>query len=232
MAIQRRMRVSRPMSGPGYKRKRSMSRRSMSRSIPRTPTNKHTFVTLPFSSYLTLNEATAGAGKVHTWRPNSAFDPDIFSASTQPLGFDQYSGIFQKYLVYGGNWEVTFANQLIVNNGLAVVGAQLTTDLNMPVSPIYWPANNGTQSKLIGNGTGNGTATFKGKINIARAFGVSQKQIWNETNYEAAVNSSPINQLFLNVFTIGQAASTSFVTVHCKIWMKVRFSGRLNLQDV
>lgn len=205
---------------------------SRTMSIPRSMNNKSTFVTLGFNQYQTLTELTSGEGRIARYRLNSAYDPTPAIASNQPLGFDQYTNIFQRYLVYGGNWEVHIGNQLTTGPGLAVVGCWVTTENDVPATATMWSSTNGAQSKLISSSSGGpSVAVFKGKINIARAFGVPKKNIWVEENYEANINANPTNQLFLNVFTIGQGATTSFVTIHTKIYMKIRFSGRRSLID-
>lgn len=224
--------MKRKYNGPTapYKKRKTFKRRGGSMMIPRGVNMKQAYTTLGYSTAFTLNEATAGVGGVYTFRLNSCYDPDLTGAGFQPVGFDQYALIYQKYLVYGGNWTVSFSSQLAVVNGASVVGAIVTTDATVPSTSRNWPAAVGARSNLLGPGPSSVT-TLKGKINMASAFGVKPSAIWNEANFESATGGNPTNQLFMHVFTIGQASTVSYVTVHLKVWMKVRFSGRLNLAD-
>lgn len=220
----------RSRSWGGIKGSMRPMKRRRSRRVPRSlSTVNSTYITLGYSDTFTLSEAGNGLGAIYSFRLNSLYDPDLTGVGGQPVAFDQYALIYSKYLVFGGSWSVTFDNQV---NRAAVVGCIVTSDPSVPTERKNWPASPGGKSRLLaGSGGGPSCQMVSGKITLAKTFGIKRSAIWNEANFESRTNTNPVQLLYLHVFTIGQAATTSYVTAHVKIWFKTRFTGRLNLAD-
>lgn len=71
----------------------------------------------------------SGAAQQYTFRGNSLFDPDFTSTGHQPMYFDQFISIYEKYRVYGSSIKIT------VNNNVAAGGSPCEAVL-APVSSI------------------------------------------------------------------------------------------------
>lgn len=76
------------------------------------------FVTL---TYGTSTNITAGTGATHlAFSGNSLFIPSLDLATHQPLYFDQYAALYDRYMVYGSSIQATVCNTSAGAQGAAV----------------------------------------------------------------------------------------------------------------
>lgn len=67
----------------------------------------------------------ANTNTTYLFSVNSLFDPDVQVGGQQPLGFDQWSGLYRHYRVTGCRCEVTLGNQELVQIALNYGGAEI-----------------------------------------------------------------------------------------------------------
>lgn len=67
------------------------------------------FVRLKYSEDIHINDGVS-ASKLYTYRGNSLFDPNLTGVGHQPMYFDQYALIYEKYRVMGAKISIRAIN--------------------------------------------------------------------------------------------------------------------------
>lgn len=92
-----------------YRKKATWSSRYNNLSVPSgMPSTRRAVLRYNTSAQLS---STSGLMKNYTMRANSVFDPDYTSVGHQPMGFDQWSLLFNHYVVLGAKMKVRFMNE-------------------------------------------------------------------------------------------------------------------------
>lgn len=136
------------------RRRRRRKNRSTLSVIPmnRVPFPKSMITKLRFVNSETLNASASSIGWQH-YSANSAFDPkaNATTGDHQPLGWDQYAALYDKYIVLGAKCTVEFLN-VVDNNTLTEVsriGIALTTDKTPSTDPDYLDTLPSTVSAIL-----------------------------------------------------------------------------------
>lgn len=93
----------RPYKKSSYKRKARIPRTTLG-AFPLTKIAK-----LRYCDQIVMN-ATAGVFASHLFRSNACFDPDFTGTGHQPMGYDQWAGLYTHYVVLGSKITVQFAH--------------------------------------------------------------------------------------------------------------------------
>lgn len=112
------------VSGSKYRRRRPYSRKAqlakcfkLTQKVPAgMPIAR--FATLRYVTSITQN-LTLGSMNTLQYALNNLYDPEVAVGGHQPRGFDQWSAIFQKYLVYGCKITVTLTTPAAATDALA-----------------------------------------------------------------------------------------------------------------
>ncbi len=188
------------------------------RQIGAQPFARSMFVRLAYSdSFSQSAPATTNLYGVTTWSLNSLFDPDVTGTGHQPMQYDQLTGIYRKYQVYGAKVQLEFSNPstdgLFVGYALrarALVGinaltvGEATEHRNTVQTPMQ---NTGTQLKR-----------FSFYVKIHELCGVP-KLLYNagEAQFAAAYNANPTEFAYLEVGTCSTTGSAISVNVRIRI---------------
>lgn len=191
-------------------------RRSRSR-IPRTLIPKKTVRILKYSDTLQLD---AGSDIVATssFTCNGAYDPHVSSIlNHQPLGFDQYMGLYDHYTVIGCKMTATFSTMTAVGEtgtvraGILLRGdAGYSNDINTLLEQGYvkyrtvGPLNSGKQSAAV---------TYK--VNPAKYLGIAKPM--SNSDLRGTSSSNPTEQCYFMPFVCGIDQSVNPVNVVCNI---------------
>jgi len=153
---------------------------------------------MPWVHFDTIVFGTTDKSVFQQYQMNSLFDPGQVLSSTQPLGFDQYASLFQRYMVYGNRCSVNFVKQgsapgigwvhMIADDDIAITyGATLPTELmSRPQT---------TTKQIYPTGSDRHIVTLK-KYYRMRSLA---HQTTNISNFGALVGANPNLRATLNV---------------------------------
>lgn len=185
-------------------------------------------------SQLVVFTSTSGAVQQQTYRGNSLFDPDVGAAAGQPYYMDQYSLLYQGYIVSGSSIRVETWHQPPADaSGAAsvnLVGEMTvvpTTDLT---------GFTGSNQTLVQEQKY--ATTVRGQVNVrpkpirkymstAKVVGLSPTTIQGDPNFRAAVTGNPTSQWYWQVcYNSMDATNTTSVICRVRITYYVKFFNR------
>lgn len=183
-----------------YKKKRK-KRMQMTLPLSGFPSSK--MVRLRYATTFTLNP---GAGQAQQqFRANSVFDPDYTGVGHQPMNFDNWASVYDRYVVVRSKITV----HRVPNSQAAIVpmcygitqtsdvagisGLASLDDLLEQKSASRWRSPNYTS-----NSAGSGTNKVQKTFNARRFFGVSD--IKDGQAYGALVTANPSHDAYFNVW--------------------------------
>lgn len=95
-------------------------------------------------------DASTGATAYHLIRANDLYDPDATGIGHQPLGFDQLSALYNKFVVLGSLIKCRFTTQTTGATAVQYVGVFPTTDAAISADPDILMEQKGIKKKLLG----------------------------------------------------------------------------------
>lgn len=192
---------------------------------PRPAGANAAYVDFIYSTKFSIDPATLGVVSLYQFRLNSLFDPDLTGVGTQPVGFDQYAALYEKYRVYEASYKVCFYNTSTTRP--IIVGCQscddssTTTDLERIIQngqcewDLLTPAG-GSHDKII----------FTGTIDLASAQGQTKAQFWSDDVNEALMSANPTEAYTLNCFAADAGTGDpSALTCYAEIRYKAKLYG-------
>lgn len=124
---------------PAYKKRRNVKRRRIRRVRRRLgvsaapgfsgfPANK--IVRLRYAERIPMSPTGPATFTWHNMRANSVFDPNQTGSGHQPMGFDQWAGFYNHYVVVGSKITVKWISEapLSSETNAMIVGVKLTDD--------------------------------------------------------------------------------------------------------
>lgn len=201
-----------------YNQKRKYPKRNVKKSS--------TFVRLPGFGYpdkiqtkLTYADhktMTSGTGSlaIQQFRANSIYDPDYTDTGHQPLYFDEYAVLYNRYRVRGIAYEVDVVGVTSSVPGVLCVYGSQTADTE---SSIYYAIELGKASQTINSGNeGQNRSKIKGYFSIASLFGL--KDLGQEINYVSDFGNNPSQAAFLTIlWQAANGGSTTAANVTVKL---------------
>lgn len=174
-------------------------------------------------------------------KPGSAFDPCGDLAAIQPVGFDQFASIFNRYKVNKAYVTITVLGQ---NSGLANVinwvGAAYPC-VDSTAAALYQNAASQAYSKLFygqfSNSTGGANPIGGGNPNCTRKFVLDNETIVGASgdtfDIGALVTADPTSLQYavLPIFLQASAAAQATWTIQVNMIQNVTFSQRKNVVD-
>lgn len=204
MPVKRRYRRKAPKKGRRTKKMVRYSKRNPTiTSVRGNGFSDKMFVKLRYVEQLNLTDIV-GQTLYYSFRGNSLYDPNLTGSGHQPLFFDQYASIYQRYMVFGSKIRVSITNptssplnvvlQSGTDNYLGSNYAQILEQPGAKVTRTIPPSNQVT-------------AVIQNFSTTRRACGLSKKEV-SEENYSALVTGNPNeiwyhNLLFQNAYAIG-----------------------------
>jgi len=190
-------------------RSRSRKRRSRKRMRPR---NKMSFRRMPLLSPDVLHcklkfynevRTTLGSEDVRIYRGNSLFDPEEdVGISQQPIGFDQYKGLYHNYEVMASAMRIE-----AVNIGLTAVRIIIHPSFSELDVTVDSAMGNPYSKKRIVSSSLAGPSVIR-MSNFMRTKKYFGRQT-NDLNFQSTVDMNPVNDWFWHV----SMESMDFATV-------------------
>lgn len=156
-----------------------------------------------FQQVQTVTEAAAGIGALYAYRLNSLYDPNATGTGVQPVGYDQWSALFNRSVVWRCRAEVELANAGTTISELGVfplIGASF-----VPTSAPAFAMQYGSKSGLMAV-NGRNVFRYARNFDIARLFGVSKQRLLSEEDYSESPAGPAVagnNQAFLYLYCRG-----------------------------
>lgn len=184
-------------------------------------------VTLSYASTVSIT-TTAGVNDAYVFSGNSLFDPNVTGTGSQPLGFDQWTAIYNRYIVYGSQatLEVLSTDTSTIqkqNFKVVLVPFSLTTglaSLGLDVCSELPRAKTKTCS-VYAEGSNN---TISSYASTASVYGVSNAYVDMDDSYTALFNASPTRQWawWIKVNSLSDDQSTSY-----NVRMRIKYYAKM-----
>lgn len=218
---------------PRYARKRRASRRKSSykrrRSSRRRPTRKlsvcrsrtsllpDAFLCKLRYSQLIGHDFTASSipGR-HQWRVNSLYDPDFTTAGHQPLGRDQWAVFYNRYLVYGCKFTITWSTTSSTEQAEIAVQLRPNSIMADNMDTVREDPLTIFRAVLGSEDSGQAVRVCRGYADVAKIRGVPKSRVRNESDYQAIFGFNPPIDPTICVY-IQNPQTTNAVTTKCRV---------------
>lgn len=214
-------RRKRKRTGPksrSWKRKtRRRVRRRRRIGAPAGMLGKKYFKNFRYCEQIQLDGGT-GAPAVHTFRANGMFDPDLTTGvgSHQPLGFDQFVGVFYNhYTVIGAKIKCEFVSVDSTATGASIVGIEVSNNATptTALNDIYEQGKS-TYKVLTSMGSKQ-TCKMSRSVSIKKMAGVTN--LLDNVAYRGSASSDPTEQIYIHIFHAGLSSSANPSSVTCQV---------------
>lgn len=175
------------------RRKTKLTRRTRpSYTVSKTsPLPDRAFTKLRYSSLGALTYAGFGVPAANQFRVNSLFDPDLSGTGHQPLAFDQYAGIYNRYRVYGMKWKITFSNRSTTYQGEVAIQSRPNVATHSNMDTIYEAPYTSRKATCGVEGSGQAVRVLSGYTSVSKVRGVNRSVVKNDDEYSALISANP-----------------------------------------
>jgi hypothetical protein len=177
-------------------------------------------VTLNYQSSI---DTTASVGLVgpYNYGFNDCYDPDITGVGSQPLGFDQWSAIYARYMVIASKIEAMVTSRSVSNRFSACVVPSPSTGSN---PTLYGPASEMRYAKICTTTGGGPSPVLRSDLSTSAVIGCPQFAVESDDGFSGTSSTSPAKRMVWTV--IGETSGSSdAVSLMIRIKYKVRFWG-------
>lgn len=172
---------------------------------------------LTFSYADQINASAAANIYVYQWNVNSLFDPNRTATGAQPVGFDQWDGLYGKYTVYAAEFEYDIFAR---TSGGVVSVAAVCLPSGTAIADYYDAA--AQRRAIIASTTfGARPAKVKGSVTVADIWGVDDIVVDSDDTFSATTSASPNSTTVLNV-ALATSGATDTITITGRIKYKAR----------
>lgn len=202
----RTYRKRRPVFRRRTRKTRTVGTRRVPRSIP-LGVQKYRFAKL---SYCDLDSASVSAGSYQTWAyQSSLYDPYVAVGGHQPMFFDQYAAMYQRYTVMGIAYEVQACTDSATNGPLIITVTPSGVG-SSPTSISIARERAGTKESITSHGY---KGRIKGYISVAKMLGVDRRKLLTDDQYSALVSANPSQMAYLTL-QAWNSSGTSAIAVY------------------
>lgn len=173
---------------------------------------------LRYGTYITLT-GTTGARGLNVFIANGLFDPDSTGIGHQPMWFDNYSNLYNRYTVIGSKITAVFAPVTTSNNQVVGIVCDDNTSISTTVEALLEQSNGVSMlTGMPGSQPVAMTATFE----PLEAFGVDTK---DDGASSTAVSANPTEQW---TFAVWNAAADGTTTVTCNVKVEIEYTVKFS----
>ncbi len=152
-----------------------------------------------------MTESVAAGGAFYSYKLTDLYDPNFTGVGSQPISYDQWSTLYQRFKVMQNIISVTFGNK---STEPMEVGFFMTTTSTLPANPLSWPVQNRGGAKMIAPTAGGPCVhEFRAVVKPWEVFGVTRQQYVDDMDFSHATNSSPTRNIYLHIFVAGYAST-------------------------
>ena len=151
---------------------------------------------LPYVSPPIDATCTSGVHALYEFNYNSIFDPNQTGAGHQPMGRDQWAGLYTRYLVTGLSYDISAWNVTSVAPFRIAIGASDGTGVPADLQTAVEDPN--YKSKLGGNDYK--VMRMTGYISAPQAMGITKERYKSDLDYSGIMGANPNNLGELGIF--------------------------------
>jgi len=217
-------------------RRTRRSRNTRTVAVQRTPGFADaTKVKLKYSEVFTLTTNASLVPTYYLFSANSLYDPNYTGAGHQPFGFDQWmgtsatTGIYNKYIVFGMSYRVTFINTSATY--AAQVGIVKKPDATVSVLFSTVAEKAYSQSRLLSTSAASFNRTvIKGYISCPKTYGCTSEQWRVDNDFCGTWGSNPnVRVPILHIYACNPDAIATAVTCQVDLVFYATLSDRVPL---
>jgi len=172
-------------------------------------------------------DPTSGAPTVQLWNLTGMYDPDNTGTGHQPMGFDQWVGLFYNYYtVVEAFWDVIVMSQSATGTGQALIVHGLADDSSVSTDPAtLWENPTFTITPLGSIGSSHDVVRFHGHLDIAKHFGITREALISAADHAGSSSAIPVQNVFLQI--VAASNNTTVNPDNIVTWTKLRFKAVL-----
>lgn len=216
MPLRKRRRVATRRPRRRTYRRYRRTRKTLFSRLP-VGTRHHTFAKLLYCDV--LNSGVASASSVTWGYQSSAYDPYAAAGGHQPMFFDQYTAMYNRYTVYGMAFDIEVSTDQNTNGPLFVTLTPLTT-ASSPSTLMVARERGGNRECNVSHGYKGRLRTY---VSVAKLFGISNKQLTYDDQYSALYNADPARMAYMSVQVWNQTSGLISVYISMRIKYYIRF---------
>lgn len=197
-------------------------------------------VKLPYIDYQKINAAGGQATPNYfqkTYSLNALYDPEPGALNTYPLGYDEWSQLYQRYRVFAASYELTLWNG---SDDTSVIGALYINDAGgtggMNANVTSWLAQPRARPISLGNKSGGKSQqVFRGKVYCPGYLGMTSEQYrtdaYGTSGFMGSAGVVPVRNLkmFINLTNTNAGVTTANVYASIKITYHAELFDRTSL---
>jgi len=146
------------------------------------------YVQFLYAEKFTVNPPAAGLLGVYQFSLNSLFDPNITGTGHQPVNYDQYALMFDRYQVYRAQVKASVYN----TNSQQVAGITATRDPTSAAAFEIYVENGITDwAPLDTAGSGQAVKTFTLDIDLSKLWGMDHATYMGHDRCQALFTNNP-----------------------------------------
>ncbi len=209
-----------PLNKKTYKKRRPMRRRKFTRRAKSlamlryvTP-NKH-LVKLRYSQTLSLN-ASAGLATANVFSANGLYDPDTTGVGHQPIGFDEWMGLYNHYTVIFSSCKADFFSSggtAVTDSAFVGIGLRAGTTINTSIDDVMELPH--TRKNRLTNHYGGGSAGVHNSANISRFLGI--RNLLSSSIARGSVSTQPAEQAFWHLIVSPISGTADPAAITCRM---------------
>lgn len=185
-------------------------------------------------TYSDLYSVTVGTTSFayHDWIANSCFDPDNTGIGHQPMGFDQFTNLYQAYRVYGLKYVIEFFPDTSTDYTLLFLRTMPDTNIGSTSDVIRLSELPCLSRRVLGTVGHKGMITLHGYFPMNKVFGMSAKEYSNSPDTSATYTNSPLRKVYLRLYhRLVNETGTSFTLryrIRFTYYVKMFYRQKLN----
>lgn len=188
--------------------------------IPRAPALAPSAIFVKLSYATTYFPASAVLND-RVFAGNGLFDPDITGTGHQPLGFDQWMGIYDRYRVHASSIKVTTLNKATAAGSFLNCSVFASIDSSGVANDEVAEEMPDAEDSLAGTLTGPNEDTMYRYAQTSRVIGV--KDIAYSPDYSAPASQNPSAIWYWRIVCGNSDASTLNAVINLNITYTVEF---------
>lgn len=187
-------------------------------------------VKLTYADQFTLDPGVGGTPATYVFRANGCNDPDYTGTGHQPYGWDEYTTLYNHYIVLGSKIELVATNSGDDTNSMNLISLYVSANSTVASNALTDVLERPNQKYILVGARNAGPKKLWKNFSAKRFFDLTDLND-NRDHMGAAVNADPTEQAYFIVAASPYQAGVNTNATACtiKITYIVRFSERKNL---
>lgn len=185
-----------------------------------------------YSELISFGTGSLTPINVYVFRGNGVYDPNRTGTGDQPLGHDQYSALYEKFLVRGSAIKLTMTNNTVVPTVCAVVAKNTSTTPS--VWDVIYEKPYSRVATVLSNNVLARPPMIKMYFSTKKMLGLGSVKAENSTYVGTCTSSDPVDQWYWHIcvgaFDQNSLPATN-LTIRVDLTYYVTYFSRLPLPE-